>query len=254
MQSFTEHPEEGIWFERLVDGELSQEEYQRLVASLDERPAGWKQCALAFLEAQALSRELGGFGQDGGRREASAPPPADDRVELGSAKGGGPSDARLSPWGILGIAASFLFALGIGLWMGNRPEGGGGPATRASLGLGMGLLPQASQAAARPAFELAGAECNRHQMNRVTLVVEGPDEQGESRQQYIDLPLVSAAEDAPPGLDGSAMPDDVRQALERAGHRVERRRQYYPVRLRDGRQIVLPIEEVEIVPVKQTYQ
>src|SRR5689334_18008262 len=43
---------------RLVDGELSPEEYRTLLVSLEEEPGGWRQCAMAFLEAQALSQEL----------------------------------------------------------------------------------------------------------------------------------------------------------------------------------------------------
>src|SRR5262245_63838523 len=49
----------GTRLERLVDGEMSPEEYRALLASLDEEPGLWRQCALAFLEAQALRQELG---------------------------------------------------------------------------------------------------------------------------------------------------------------------------------------------------
>src|SRR5688572_21196483 len=43
---------------RLVDGELSPEEYRALVASFDDEPGAWRRCALAFLEAQALGFDL----------------------------------------------------------------------------------------------------------------------------------------------------------------------------------------------------
>ncbi len=55
-------------FDRLVDGELSSAEYQALLAALDEEPGGWRRCALSFLEAQALERELGSL-----RRERIEP-------------------------------------------------------------------------------------------------------------------------------------------------------------------------------------
>jgi hypothetical protein len=249
MQSNHEQPDEGIWFDRLVDGELNQEEYRQLLSSLDERPAGWKQRALAFLEAQALGHELGGYEQGGQRAASDGPSPADDKaLTLPDSRSGG---AQLSPWGIAGIAASFLAVLGIGLWSNQGPGGGvngGGVATQAGLlsGFRLGRAPTP----ASPAFELAGTECQRHLVNKVTLVVEGPNE----KQQLIDLPVVEAEGDPMEYLAlDSAVPSEVREALQRSGHQLQRRRQYIPVRLQDGRQMVLPIEEVEIVQVKPTY-
>lgn len=47
-----------VRFDRLVDGELSRDEYRRLLESLDGEPDGWKRCATAFLEAQAWGQEF----------------------------------------------------------------------------------------------------------------------------------------------------------------------------------------------------
>ena len=44
--------QDDILFDRLVDGELSSTERRQLIASLDDRPGGWRRCALAFVEAQ----------------------------------------------------------------------------------------------------------------------------------------------------------------------------------------------------------
>src|SRR5262245_58810780 len=92
--------------ERLVDGELSPEEHRRLVASLDEEPGGWRQCALAFLEAQALSQELGHV-----RRSL------DNRGDKPTNHETEPREMRI--WDnaqvVLAIAASFLVAFGLGL-------------------------------------------------------------------------------------------------------------------------------------------
>ena len=44
--------------DRVVDGELNDAEYRELLRSLEQRPGGWRACALAFLEAQAWRREL----------------------------------------------------------------------------------------------------------------------------------------------------------------------------------------------------
>src|SRR5438132_8057875 len=52
--------EDDTRFDRLVDGEMTLDEYQALLASLDDEPGGWRRCALAFLEGQALKFELNG--------------------------------------------------------------------------------------------------------------------------------------------------------------------------------------------------
>lgn len=47
-------------WDRVVDDELSPSERRELLAQLEARPELWRGCALAFLEAQALRRELRG--------------------------------------------------------------------------------------------------------------------------------------------------------------------------------------------------
>src|SRR5690349_18552203 len=47
--------------DRLVDGELSELERQELLSALDDEPAGWRRCALAFLEAQTWGADLKSF-------------------------------------------------------------------------------------------------------------------------------------------------------------------------------------------------
>jgi len=50
--------------DRLVDGRLGEDEYRQLICQIDSNPNGWKQCALAFLEHQALEKELSAFASD----------------------------------------------------------------------------------------------------------------------------------------------------------------------------------------------
>jgi hypothetical protein len=47
-----------LLLDRLVDGDLQGDEYRRLLLDLEKQPDGWRQCALAFLQAQALRREF----------------------------------------------------------------------------------------------------------------------------------------------------------------------------------------------------
>ena len=51
-------PEDELLIERLVDGELSDEEREDLLYRLDEKIDGWRFCALSFLEAQSFRSAL----------------------------------------------------------------------------------------------------------------------------------------------------------------------------------------------------
>jgi hypothetical protein len=52
------HSHDDVLIDRLVDGELSADERQQLLAGLDAQPDGWRRCALAFLEAQTWRSEM----------------------------------------------------------------------------------------------------------------------------------------------------------------------------------------------------
>ncbi|GEM_PF-4837857 len=47
--------------DRLVDGTLAPQEERDLLTQLEQTPGGWRQCALAFLEAERWRRELSVF-------------------------------------------------------------------------------------------------------------------------------------------------------------------------------------------------
>jgi hypothetical protein len=52
-------PLDGRIIDRLVDGELPNVERRELLLRLETEPGGWRQCALAFLEAQSWREALG---------------------------------------------------------------------------------------------------------------------------------------------------------------------------------------------------
>jgi hypothetical protein len=52
-------PVEQHWLDLLVERELWGSERDRVLRALDQEPGGWRRCALAFLERDALSRSLG---------------------------------------------------------------------------------------------------------------------------------------------------------------------------------------------------
>src|SRR5215475_9140780 len=49
------------WVDLLVDGELDDARQRQALLALEAQPDGWRRCALAFVEAQTLKREMRGM-------------------------------------------------------------------------------------------------------------------------------------------------------------------------------------------------
>ena len=47
----------------------------------------------------------------------------------------------------------------------------------------------------------------------------------------------------------AVVPDEVRRAVERSGGQIRQERKYFPVQLPDGRRALVPIDQIEVVPV-----
>jgi hypothetical protein len=218
--------------DRLVDGSLPPSEYRAFLASLDEEPGAWRKCALAFLEAQALSQELGSL-------VPAAPTPV---------KSVSPTNQRAS-WKnaalALAMAASFAGALAVGVLSSKffRERGQDAP-------FAGNLKVQTADDS-----HLAQANGGRHQVLRpvgnVNLIVEGLDGAGSTGQVPVyevgaDLEAVLAREEASLGPE---LIDLFRQY----GYEVRHEQQYVPAPLDDGRQVIVPVHGYEIRPVSRTY-
>jgi hypothetical protein len=101
------------WFEldRLVDGQLAPHEYRELLRQIDRDPDGWRQCALAFLQHQALEKEMkamGGLSLD----KESPLKPDNNSVVLSGQTGRGKVLAERRPWsrGLGGLATGIVCA------------------------------------------------------------------------------------------------------------------------------------------------
>jgi hypothetical protein len=234
MSKKKDTPEEDVRFDLLVDDELSEQDRRELLSSLDERPGGWRACALAFLEAQSWKK---GFA-------ALARPPSEQETER---KPVAPAARRPAGWSpaakysvtIAAMAASFLFALWVGLqlrsaWRSppialDSPEKPG-PAKEEPES------PPGSKEVPPPV-----APSNPWQLVKLS----APDG---SEESAIHLPARERDQldhrwltNLPP-----AMPEDVCDELERTGHHVEQRRVLHPVEMEDGRRVVVPVDQVDV--------
>ncbi len=117
------------WFEldRLVDGQLDDGEYRELLRHIDDDPDGWRQCALAFLQHQALQRELNELSSDAGNPWPDSGEESDANSQLAELSLQSAGDVRSMRWVNVGLARSFQVAAGVAV------------ALVAGLALGIGL-------------------------------------------------------------------------------------------------------------------
>jgi len=234
-------------FDLLVDGELSESQRRELLEALDEEPGGWRRCALAFLEAQCWKQELG----------------ADRSAAVSAARSG--QDARAPEHlssrqarrvrqfrhlgTLLAMAASFLVALYLGTrWQQMWYDRG----AASTPGNSIADNRQSGSPAQRPSDSQTLLAENKQPTGpssgpwrTVTLSLPaGPG--GQSRS--IELPVVERQ-----GIDEAwlqslppALPPDVIRALERIGYQLRQHRALVPLEMKDGRQLVVPVDQVEV--------
>ena len=221
---------DSILFDRLVDGELSMAERRDLLQSLDQRPEGWRRCALAFLEAQSWRGEFGQLLGDVVHPSTQAANlvvrDAHNRKRLHSA----------AAW--LAVAASVFVAFGLGTMQRADQHTIG---TIPSSPIDQAVVSQSPAPRALP--DSKNAE------DVMTLWVR--DETGDMRPMRV--PLVDAgALDRELGMEfQSAVPVGMRERLQQRGYDVQSKRRYAPLWLENGRPMILPVEDTKIVPVGQ---
>ena len=212
--------DDGI-FDRLVDGELDEAEQRALIESLDERPDGWRRCALAFLEAQSWRRDFSGI--------VATVTTATRAVEH---RAGRAWFTQTSTW--IAAAASFLVALGLGTLF--REE----------------VRTPESQAK-HPHTEPDPVDAAR---GGSVAAVEEPDRRTED-PGLAEVGRTVMWGSTGPALDWDtkpAIPHKIQQQLEHMGLHIMRRHGFAPIGSVDGRQLLVPIEDVQIVPIgRETY-
>ncbi len=215
-------------FDQLVDGELGESDRRELLAQLDAKPDGWRRCALAFLEGQSLQQEL--------RALAASQRPTPAAVAARPA-------VRSRGWrqrtaAVANLAAGFLVAITL-VFLVREYSGPPAPAPGEVAATGNTDAQGSTGAAA------AASQVGRSPSGGWQTVTLAPDADAE---QLVHLPVTERAAIDEDWLETlpEAIPADILRALERTGHRVERQRQLLPVPLEDGRQLVVPVDQVEI--------
>jgi hypothetical protein len=229
----------------LVDGELSALRRRELLRQLDATPGGWRQCAVAFLEAQAWRSDLRTAEQKSScssLRTGSASPVRRSLV------------GRLQNWTILATGVVCAFAGG---WI-FRPTPAA-PTTVRAVAPTVTIAEQKAVAAEGSegdagAGEKSPAATDPNGVRVAGILTLKFDDHGHERE--LKLPVLEGSGidvrewlDQPSAVNASAV-----QALERRGHKVESHRQLFTVNLKDGRKLLLPVDKVDVRFAHRVFQ
>jgi hypothetical protein len=230
------------WLDRLVDGELHDEQQRQLLLALETQPDAWRRCALAFIEGQAWRREMGGLVAE---RFVNAN--GEGAVSRTSAAGSRRSRSLVPRW--LSIAASVLVAFTLGIvsshaWRNDTGlplEHSANPTLAAVSGSEAGSVEQNMVAADNTTPETAPVKLPSVQVSLPA------DDGGE--EQSVEVPLVESNEQNWQSMLADRKPvlsDAELKTLRSTGHEVEQHRAFYPLKLDDGRQAVVPMDIVKV--------
>ena len=233
-EPMAEQPIERTWqqdIDRQVDGELSDAQSRELLAMLDGIEGGWRRLALAYVEAQWLGRDLPSLVHGG-----AAPSIAQDVSEVSFVVPVPATNQPTSPRSrmalmALAIAASMLVAFVVSL---RRPVS---ETTRKED-------PAAPVAVQQPTGNADGQVVYHN--TSAPLAAMGPKAVTPATKSEPEPGLVViGSEDARDDL-AATVPPRVIDALRRMGHRVDQRSGVMPVRLKDGRNVDVPYDQLEV--------
>lgn len=209
--------------DRLVDGELSPMEYRQLLAELEKSGDGWRRCAHAFLEAQALGTSLPLV-------MASAPPSpkAEPTPKVTTTDGRNFSFRRMERLSALAACVAVAFGLGwyVSNWSEDSPVRPGG------------TLITNNQT------QSPTVQSPQHEVRKPKFVyvnqIDGQNTTG------IPIPVDPSRTYDPqqPWDDSWGMPPEEMKKLHDEGRQFETHNRLIPVTLDNGQRVVVPMQEV----------
>lgn len=238
--------------DKLVDGELREDDYRNVLQIIDQKPEGWRDCALAFLEAQALQKELGTLLENSefeeelvsalGAHQDDATNQSFYDSEIPPSKFSGDTDFAQDEYTVERSARTRELIFNVFL-----------PAAAASLVLGLsiglfffvGKTGTDGEHAALPSKD--PDEKRELDSPELTLVVN----QG-SKDNEVELPVYSANKlDPSIYKKNGGVSSELVNYLRGKGFELDRQRQVLPMATEKGQQFLLPVEKLNIVPRNQ---
>ena len=244
--------------DRLVDGELSEEQQRSLLQRLENSPAGWRELALAYVEASVWKDQFSqGTPNAVPNTAALLPAPAEsltvNRATADQTPALHPGTHQQATLASTFAVVAVLLVFGLGIWLGrtqieipSRPS-------------------QIADHAEAPRTNAADAQPQHQPDESTTTVAQNADPPFPKTVQFIysdgqsdvlrvvDVPIsTSVAGGSSQQLDEfwnrpeSAIPAELRAELEKSGHQIHESRDFWPAQLPDGRAVVIPVSQVHV--------
>jgi len=219
--------------DRLVDGELKSSEYRRVLTALDASPDGWKQCALHFLEAQALRQEFQEFftepSSDGANADVkvhAAAPSRNSLVRRGQLASASPTRRSMSKsWQSFGSVAALIVAFMLGWWIPGNTES---------------IFPDNSPLNNHPNQPTQNTQ-HQSPYGNLELAVGSPLK----AEQQVNVPFYPADQYT------SQAPQQIEQIVNQVATRgglVNRFHTLYPEELNENESVLVPLELISVDP------
>ncbi|MCA9215509.1 MAG: hypothetical protein KDB27_20735 [Planctomycetales bacterium] len=200
--------------DRLVDGELGDAELRALLRDCENDPSQWRRVALSFVESQVLSAELtklrGAEKVSSVRRRTLLP-------------------FRSGEW--LAMAAAAMIVISLSFNVGRSWDSEYELGASRDNGFGNQVV----------GIETPAETFDAHNDESFSLVIGDPD----GRYREVEVPLLDNMQDF---QQRSGVPVDLVEQIQRQGYRAHVNRTFMPVTLRDGRDAIVPIDNVRIIP------
>jgi len=212
--------------DRLVGGDLSESERTTLLAWLDEDAARWRACGLAFLEAQ-MWQEAAAIAPSASPAQPAAritaPATLPQQAPQPSRASTGRDGWRVSSLALTAaVALAFLSGILLARWL---------PTSTSRQ------MPSVAEHPTSPLATAAAKQLIATVPVKTNLDTPGPF--------LLQLP-VSTEPGAELAAVGSSISAYDRQRWERRGFEVVEELRYLPARLPDGRQIMVPVNKIQL--------
>ncbi|MDG2382007.1 MAG: hypothetical protein P8N76_10065 [Pirellulaceae bacterium] len=209
--------------DRMVDGELNENEQRELLMACDQQPEHWREMALAYVESQTWRDEFSIWSAAAVEEDIVEEQKEESVLQLANAPARFSTRAGITPWRVLNVAAMLLLSLTVGYGIGTFEF----PASK----------PSSSNIAISPNNKTNPAE---------QVVVWVPNQTGDGLNP-MSVPVQNVGNlDSQQLAKQNQMSSEVLQALESKGHDVTRERTWHPVQLQDGRGAFVPTDNLNV--------
>lgn len=207
--------EQLLEIDRMVDGELDRDQQRGLLVRCDERN-GWRDLALAYVEAQALRGELKTYVEDASQKPTPTPQPQNENL----------------PWSPWALAAAIMLSLGLGYGLGTLWQ--------RDIGVAPGPLVADTEVPTNDGDATDDLPKPIEAPETMQFMVSNPNT---NEWHSIDLPIVKASELGPDWRERlhTPIPDDLVQEMQDRGYRLRQTQTITPVRMQNGQRVLVPM-------------